>query len=228
MAAKQGWDRAQWLWWLALLGGASFMIAVAQRMDGAAIHLWKASGVALLAAWAAANARESGGWTIAAALAFGALGDWMLDAIGLMQGAVAFAIGHVLAITLYLRNRRAAMTGSQRLLVLAAVPLSLLAAWGLTSEGTPAEIGAAMGYTAIVALMAATAWASRFPRYRTGVGAMIFLASDLFIFAGEGGRLSKDITMWLVWPLYFAGQALIAWGVVSTLAREAGAVPKDG
>jgi len=27
--------------------------------------------------------------------------------------------------------------------------------------------------------------------------------------------------MWLVWPLYFAGQALIAWGVVSTLAKEA-------
>jgi hypothetical protein len=33
--------------------------------------------------------------------------------------------------------------------------------------------------------------------------------------------LSKDVTMWLVWPLYFAGQALIAWGVVSTLAKEA-------
>jgi len=26
--------------------------------------------------------------------------------------------------------------------------------------------------------------------------------------------------MWLVWPLYFAGQALIAWGVVRTLGKE--------
>ena len=69
--------------------------------------------------------------------------------------------------------------------------------------------------------MAAAAWTSRFPRYRTGIGAMLFLASDLFIIAGEGAVLSKDITMWLVWPLYFAGQALIAWGVVRSPAAEA-------
>ena len=49
---------------------------------------------------------------------------------------------------------------------------------------------------------------------------MLFLASDLFIFAGEGGALSKDVTLWLVWPLYFAGQALIAWGAVWTLVKE--------
>jgi hypothetical protein len=27
------------------------------------------------------------------------------------------------------------------------------------------------------------------------------------------------VTMWLVWPLYFGGQALIARGVVGTLRR---------
>ena len=221
MNEEQGWDRARWLWLVALVGGVSFMIAVVQRLDGPAVHLWKTSGVALLAAWAAANARTRDGWMIAAVLAFGALGDWMLDAIGLMQGAVAFAIGHVIAVALYMGNRRAVVTVSQRQLVLTVVPLALLIAWGLTRHGVPGQMGAAMGYTAIVALMAATAWASRFPRYRTGIGAMIFLASDLFIFAGEGGTLSKDVTMWLVWPLYFAGQALIAWGVVSTLANEA-------
>lgn len=221
MSGEQGWDRARWLWIAALIGGVSFMIAVAQRLDDSAIHIWKTSGVALLAVWAAANARSRDGWMIAAALAFGALGDWMLDAIGLMQGAVAFAIGHGIAITLYLGNRRMAMTGSQKLLALAVVPLALVIAWGLTKQAVPGQMGAAVGYTAIVALMAATAWASRFPRYRTGIGAMIFLASDLFIFAGEGGALSRDVTMWLVWPLYFAGQALIAWGVVSTLAMEA-------
>ena len=53
------------------------------------------------------------------------------------------------------------------------------------------------------------------------IGAMLFLASDLFIFAGEGGVISKGVRMWLVWPLYFAGQALIAWGVVSMLSKEA-------
>lgn len=221
MNGEQGWDRAHWLWMAALVGGSSYFAAVILHLDGALIWAWKASGVGLLAAWAAANACGRGGWTMAAALAFGALGDWMLDAIGMMQGAAAFAVGHVIAIVLYLGNRRAAMTGSQKLLVAVVVPLALLAARGLTKTAEPDQMAAALAYTAIVALMAAAAWASRFPRYRTGIGAMLFLASDLFIFAGEGGALSKDVTMWLVWPLYFGGQALIAWGVVGTLAKEA-------
>ncbi|PQM29157.1 lysoplasmalogenase [Sphingopyxis lindanitolerans] len=221
MNEEQGWDRARWLWLAALVGGISFFVAVHQRWDGAAVDLWKTSGVALLAIWAAVNARNADGRLIAAALGFGALGDWMLDAIGLLQGAAAFAIGHVIAITLYLRNRRPVLTGSQRLLVLAVVPLALAIAWALTRHGEAGQMGAAVGYTALVAAMAASAWASRFPRYRTGIGAMLFLASDLFIFAGEGGALSRDVTLWFVWPLYFAGQALIAWGVVGTLAKGA-------
>jgi uncharacterized membrane protein YhhN len=222
MSGERSWDRVRWLWLAALAGGISYFVAVYLRLDGPAIWAWKASGVGLLAAWAAMNARGTGGWMIAAALGFGALGDWMLDAIGLMQGAVAFAAGHVMAIALYVGNRRTAMAGSQKLLVFAVVPLALLAAWGLTKQAAPGQMAAAIGYTAIVALMAATAWASRFRRYRTGIGAMLFLASDLFIFAGEGGALSGDVTMWFVWPLYFGGQALIAWGVIGTLAREGG------
>ncbi len=221
MNGEQGWDRARWLWLAALVGGISFFIAVVQRLDGPAIWAWKTSGVALLAAWAAANARNGDGKLIAAALAFGALGDWLLDAAGMLQGAAAFATGHLIAIILYLRNRRPSMTGSQKMLTGFVVPLALVIAWGLTLGAPIHLMGAAIAYTGGVAVMAATAWASRFPRYRTGIGAMIFLASDLFIFAGEGGALSKDVTMWLVWPLYFAGQALIAWGVVSTLSREA-------
>ena len=219
MSGEQGWDRARWLWWLALAGGISFFIAVYLRLDGPAIWAWKTSGVGLLAVWAAANARERNGWLIAAVLGFGALGDYLLDAKGLEVGAVAFVVGHVIAITLNLMNRRAQMTPSQRLLGWLAMPATLAIVWGMLSPA-PGWWHAAV-YSLFVAAMAAAAWTSRFPRYRTGMGAMMFLASDLFIFAGEGGVLSKDVTMWLVWPLYFAGQALIAWGVVSTLAKEA-------
>ncbi|WOF44827.1 lysoplasmalogenase [Sphingopyxis indica] len=219
MSGDRNWDRARWLWPLALVGGISFFAAVLGRWDGPAIWAWKASGVGLLALWAAANARGRFGWMIAVVMALGALGDWLLDAAGMMAGATAFAAGHLVAIALYLGNRRPRLGGSQMLLALVTVPLALLIAWGLTRgvEGS----GAAIGYTAVVAAMAASAWVSRFPRYRTGIGAMLFLASDLFIFAGEGGALSHDITRWLVWPLYFTGQALIAWGVVATLSREA-------
>ncbi|MGB3845075.1 lysoplasmalogenase [Sphingopyxis sp. YF1] len=210
---------ARAIWWAALVAGASYFIAVLGRWDGDAVHIWKTSGVALLALWAAANARGTDGRLIAAALGFGALGDWLLDAVGMLQGAAAFATGHLIAIALYLRNRRPSLSGSQKLLVFGTVPLALAIAWGLTRAAEPMLMGAAIAYTGGVAVMAATAWASRFPRYRTGIGAMLFLASDLFIFAGEGGTLAKSVTMWLVWPLYFGGQALIAWGVVSTLAR---------
>lgn len=216
---EAGWDRARWLWWLALVGGISFFIAVFQRLDGPAIWAWKTSGVGLLALWAAANARGANGWLIAAALGFGALGDWLLDAIGLPPGAAAFAVGHVIAITLYLRNRRLSLTPSQRLLGWLTIPASFVIVWAMLSP-LPGWWHAAI-YTLFVAAMAAAAWTSRFPRYRTGIGAMLFLASDLFIFAAEGGVLTRDVTMWLIWPLYFAGQALIAWGVVSTLAKEA-------
>ncbi len=218
MSGELRWDRARWLWWLALAGGLSFFIAVNQRLDGPAIWAWKTSGVGLLALWAAANARERNGWLIAAALGFGALGDWLLEAKGLETGAVAFVIGHILAIILYLGNRRAALTSSQRLLAWLVMPATLVIVWGLVSPA-PGWVQAAI-YSLFVAAMAVAAWTSRFPRYRTGLGAMLFLASDLFIFAGEGGALPRSITMWLVWPLYFAGQALIARGVVETLGSE--------
>lgn len=219
MSGEKGWDRARWLWLLALAGGISFFVAVYLRLDGPAIWAWKTSGVGLLAVWAAANAREKNGWLIAAALGFGALGDYLLDAKGLEVGAAAFAVGHIIAIILYLTNRRATMTPSQRLLGWLTMPATLVIVWAMLSPA--AGWWHAAVYSLFVAAMAAAAWTSRFPRYRTGIGAMMFLASDLFIFAGEGGVLSKDVTMWLVWPLYFGGQALIAWGVVSTLAKEA-------
>lgn len=219
MGGQQDWDRARWLWWLALAGGISFFLAVYQRLDGPAIWAWKTSGVGLLALWAAANARERNGWLIAAALGFGALGDWLLDAKGLETGAVAFVVGHVIAIGLYLTNRRPQTTPSQRLLGWLTMPATLAIVWAMLSPA-PGWWHAAV-YSLFVAAMAAAAWTSRFPRYRTGVGAMLFLASDLFIFAGEGGVISKDVRMWLVWPLYFAGQGLIAWGVVGTLSKEA-------
>lgn len=210
--------RARGLWLMALVAGASYFVAVLQHWDGPAIWAWKASGVGLLALWAAANARARDGWMIAAVLALGALGDWLLDACGLMAGAAAFAAGHLVAIVLYLGNRRLAAGGSQKALAILTVPLALVIAWGLT-KGAP-DSAVAIGYTALVAAMAATAWASRFPRYRTGIGAMLFLASDLFIFAGEGGALSKSFTLWFVWPLYFTGQALIARGVVTMQAAD--------
>lgn len=212
--------KRDWLWWAALAAGASFMVAVFAGWSGPAIIAWKGSGVGLLALWAAAQARSADGRLIAAVMAMGATGDVLLDAHGLETGAIAFVIGHVLAIALYLRNRRSEISASQGLLALCLVPASAIITWGLLA-GNAGWWHAAL-YTGFVAAMAATAWISRFSRYRTGIGAMLFLISDLVIFARLGGTIAPDLGRWLIWPTYFAGQALIVRGVIDGLRARDG------
>jgi uncharacterized membrane protein YhhN len=60
----------------------------------------------------------------------------------------------------------------------------------------PADRAGAPGvalYSLGLALMAATAWLSRFPRYRVGIGALMFVVSDLLIFgrSAAAGRTTS-------------------------------------
>jgi uncharacterized membrane protein YhhN len=196
----------------ALIAGASYSIAVVSGMEGALTVVWKGAGVALLALWAAMQARGRDGWLAAAVMAFGCAGDVLLEALGLMPGALAFAAGHIVAITLYLRNRRSRLQTSQKTLAVLLPPLVAWASWAMTRDGAVAA------YAGLLGLMASLAWTSRFPRYRTGIGAMLFVASDLLIFARFGGRIDGDWVGLAIWALYFGGQALIVWGVVRTLS----------
>ena len=205
------------VFWTAIAAGVSFMIVVATGLSGPLAVVWKGAGVALLAIWCAMQARSREGWLIAAVMAFGALGDVLLETAGLVTGAVAFVVGHVLAILLYFGNRRPQVTGSQRLLAVLVVPLSVIIAALLVPAKDMVPIAA---YALFVSAMAAGAWISRFPRYRTGIGAMMFLVSDLLIFAKLGLLAGSPVPGLLIWPLYFGGQVLIAWGVTQTLARD--------
>lgn len=221
--SQQLWDRARWAFWIALIGGISYFFAFRSGVEGLPASIWKTSGVGFLALWAGLNARGSQHqhrW-IAIILACGAAGDFLLAEWGLLVGGATFAAGHIIAIVFFARNRQRNMGALSRSAAILAVPLALLIAWRLAQGNEPALIGAALSYTLIVALMAASAWLSRFPASTTGLGGMMFLISDLFLFAGEGGALSRNISTLLVWPFYFGGQVLIAWGVVSTLSREA-------
>ena len=68
--------------------------------------------------------------------------------------------------------------------------------------------------------MAATAWLSGFSRYRVGLGAVMFVASDLLIFARMGVLAQSPLPGLLIWPLYYFGQLLICVGVVGELRRR--------
>lgn len=200
-----------------IIAGVSYVAAWDRGLPQAADLTWKGLGVGLLAVYAALNARTLDGWLLVAVMAFGALGDVLLGAAGLTVGALAFLAGHLVAIVLYLRHRRPSPTRSQIALAVALVPAVVIVAFLL-----PADRAGAPGvtlYSLGLALMAATAWISRFPRYRVGIGALMFVVSDLLIF-GRAGPLPDSFAVGLgVWGLYYFGQLLICLGVVSSLSR---------
>lgn len=201
----------------AVIAGASYLYVVANHVSGPLAVTWKGAGVALLAVYAALLARNADGWLIALVMAFGAIGDVLLDAQGLLEGAAAFLVGHIVAIILYLRNRRSILALSQKWLATLVLPLAVLTAvWSVPIESRPI-VGI---YTGFVAAMAAAAWISRFPRYRTGIGAMMFVASDLLIFARMGPLAGEAWVSFAIWGLYFGGQLLIVLGVTHTLGNE--------
>lgn len=199
----------------AVLAGASYAAAERIELAPAATIAWKGAGVGLLAACAAVQARNTDGWLLAAVMGLGALGDVLLETAGLKIGAVAFLAGHVAAIALYLRNRREAVAPAERWAAYAFIPVTTAAAFLLPAERS-LGVAAAL-YALALAAMAAFAWLSRFPRDRVALGALMFVASDLLIFAREGplaGAAWADPT---VWYLYFFGQTWIFLGVTAAL-----------
>ncbi|MEO8375216.1 MAG: lysoplasmalogenase [Sphingomonas bacterium] len=190
----------------ALIAGASYWAASHRAFPAELMLAGKGAGVALLAIWTCLAARERNGWLITAVLAFGALGDVLIE-LSQVAGAAAFLVGHALAIILYLANRRREGAG----VAIAIAVLVPALAWAILRS--PIVLVYAIGLGG----MAGAAWASRFPRSFVALGALLFAASDLLIFARLGPLAASIIPNLLVWPLYLAGQALIAWGVVRTL-----------
>jgi uncharacterized membrane protein YhhN len=197
----------------ALLAGGSYHLTYWIAVPDPASVFWKGSGVALLALWATVHARNLDGWLIAAVLALGALGDVLLETHGLTVGALAFLAGHLVAVLLHARNRE----GPWWHAAVIAVGVTAI------SYTLPADRASAPGvavYALGLGAMAGMAWISRFPRNLVALGALLFVVSDLLIFAREGPLADSTLPALLIWPTYFAGQALIAWGVVRKLARE--------
>lgn len=193
---------------LALLFGGAYFLLDRIGLPAPYDVLSKGACVALLALWAALQARGTDGWLIALVLALGALGDVLLETHGLIVGALAFLAGHLVAVALYLRNR--ARSPAPAILVALAVAA---VSWLLARDYGVAAYALGLG------AMAGTALCSRFRM--AGLGALLFVVSDLLIFARLGPLAGSALPGLLIWPLYIAGQALIGWGVVTTLRSEA-------
>lgn len=201
--------------WLvaSLFAGVSYWLAAKGHVPGLWLIAWKGAGVALLAAYAWSHHPSRNAHLIAVVMALGAIGDMALE-VAFTAGAAAFLLGHLVAIALYLRHRRENPTGSQKaaaIVTLLGVPLI---SWQLT--GAVDVTLYALG----LAGMAAAAWLSSFPRYRVGLGAMMFVASDVLIFARMGPLANSAVPNLTIWPLYYFGQFLICTGVIATLKAK--------
>jgi uncharacterized membrane protein YhhN len=201
-------------WLLAsLIAGISFYFVKDSALPGIQMMAWKGAGVALLAVYALVRHSGADSRQIAAVMGFGALGDVLIE-LWLEVGAAAFLVGHLIAIHLYWRHRRTVLSLSQKLAGLALLILTPLIGWRIA--GSPLVAIYALGLGA----MAAAAWTSSFPRYRVGIGAVLFVASDLLIFARLGPMAASPLPGLLIWPLYYFGQFLICTGVIGELRKR--------
>lgn len=201
-------------WLLASLAGAiAFYLLRDANVPGLAVILLKGGAVALLAIYALLRHPSADARILALALAFGAAGDMAIE-LWEPDGGALFIGEHLLLIWLFLRHPRQAPTPSQRAASLALLIGTPVISYLLSGMLPVALYGIALG------AMAASAWSSSFPRYRVGIGAVLFVVSDWLIFSDLGSPEPSDLRHILVWPVYYAAQFLVATGVIQTLYRR--------
>jgi hypothetical protein len=124
---------ARWALIGSIVGGVSYIASWGLQLPAPLELAWKGTGVGLLAVFAALKARDRDGWLLTAVMTLGVLGDVLLG-VQFIVGAVAFLIGHVVAVGLYLTNRRPALSFSQRALALLLVPAAVFIAFLLPAD----------------------------------------------------------------------------------------------
>lgn len=153
------------------------------------------------------------GFLLVGVMVLAAAGDVAIE-IDFLIGGACFAAAHVVAVVLYLRNRHKRPSPTQKLM-----GLSLLIGTPLVSYLLSGQPQIAV-YAAFLGAMASAAWMSHYPRYRVGTGAVLFVLSDWLIFSRMGTLSLEPLPELLIWPLYYAGQVMIATGIVQCLRGE--------
>ena len=199
--------------WLvaALFAGFSYPLSFGLDLPPVAAILWKGAGVGLLALWASRQGVGIDHRLLAVVLLLGAMADMVLE-LAFVAGAAIFALGHVVAILLHVRNRAPAFAPLRAALWLL---LAGLVAAILVAAVPAAWVWPVAVYALFLLAMAGAAARARFPL--AFEGACLFVLSDALIFWRLGMSATLPGLGLAIWILYFAGQALIALGVVRGL-----------
>jgi uncharacterized membrane protein YhhN len=206
-------------WLLASLAAATAFYFLSDNpiFEGTWGLLAKGASVGLLAlyVWLRVPGGRRGidGALLTGALVLAAAGDVAIE-LDFVTGGAFFAAAHCVAVGLYLRNRHKRPSPGQKAIGAALLIGTPLASFLLSGEGQIAL------YAAFLGAMASAAWMSHYPRYRVGTGAVLFVISDWLIFSRMGPFDLAPLPDLLIWPLYYAGQVMIATGIVQCLRGE--------
>ncbi len=203
---------------ISLIVAISYPISFYINMPDLVMIAWKMAAVGCLALYALRNHQHGNFLILAAFLSFYALGDGLVE-FNLIWGAIAFSIGHIIAIYLFSRYRRAQLSPSQKALACFIPFIVPIIAWTIVRSPTESGFDAAL-YIFLLAVMAAMAWSSSFPRYRTGLGAILFIISDLLLFSRFKIGDDNIILNLSVWYSYYFGVFLITTGIVQTIRKK--------
>lgn len=159
---------------------------------------------------------------LAAGLLLGALGDallaWSPDTF--LLGALAFLVGHLFYITLFLRAGLGIATLKQPARLVAALALigACVVMTALLVPRDNAMFVPLSVYTGVLTLMALTSFTLPISRWLAMAGAVLFFISDGFV-AWNMFHADPDptIAFWRSfagWMIYWAGQAAICYGAL--------------
>lgn len=206
---------------LSLFFGIGYMLPIVQSLPGAYLVAWKMAAAAFLVPYVLRRHNAGDFVTLGCFLALCSIGDGLIE-FSLEAGGAAFGLAHIVAIWLFSRHRRLNISVSQKALALTIFIATPIIAYGLAGK-LPAV------YALLLSTMAAMAWSSNFPRYRVGIGAVLFVISDLLIFARQAGHFSDlPVADYIIWYGYYTALLLIAIGVTQTMMKRDYAPPPSG
>jgi uncharacterized membrane protein YhhN len=206
-------------WLLASIAAATAFYFLSDNpvFEGTWGLLTKGASVGLLAIYALLRMpqgrRGADGGLLVLALTLAAIGDVAIE-LDFVVGGAFFTAAHVVAVGLYLRNRHKRPSPTQKL-----IGAGLLTGTPLVSYLLSGDVQIAI-YSSFLGAMASAAWMSHYPRYRVGTGALLFVMSDWLIFSRMGAVTLEPLPDILIWPLYYAGQLMIATGIVQCMRGE--------
>ncbi|MGH6950135.1 MAG: lysoplasmalogenase family protein, partial [Vitreimonas sp.] len=195
--------------------------------EGAPPYAWpaafKASGIVILCL-IALFARSR---LLAAGLLFGAFGDALLASSEdtFLYGALAFLIGHLFYIALFLRagiGARALAQPWRVIAMIAVVAFAIAMTLRLVPGESPLFVPLSL-YTLVLTAMTMTSFTLPATRWLAMAGAVLFLISDGFVAANmfhpQGHPVAAFASSFAGWMIYWAGQAAICFGALGLHKR---------